>query len=88
MKHIFRYQDDLEAIIEDGLLESVLCDIHPPEMIVNKTNISVRKTNFLDLTISIYRGKFNDKLYDKRNDYDFEVTKYSFVNGNIPKNQS
>ena len=57
-------------------------------MIVNKTNISVRKTNFLDLTISIYRGKFYIKLYDKRNDYDFEVINYPFLDGNIPKNQS
>ena len=57
-------------------------------MIVNKTNISVRKTNFLDLTISIFRGKFYIKLYDKRNDYDFEVINYPFLDGNIPKNQS
>ena len=88
LEHIFRYQDDLLAINDDGLLESVLSDIYPPEMIVNKTNISVRKTNFLDLTISIYRGKFYIKLYDKRNDYDFEVINYPFLDGNIPKNQS
>ena len=66
----------------------MLSDIYPPEMIVNKTNISVRKTNFLDLTISIFRGKFYIKLYDKRNDYDFEVINYPFLDGNIPKNQS
>ena len=88
LEHIFRYQDDLLAINDDGLLESVLSDIYPPEMIVNKTNISVRKTNFLDLTISIFRGKFYIKLYDKRNDYDFEVINYPFLDGNIPKNQS
>ena len=71
-----------------GLFESILSEIYPPEMIVNNTNISVRKTNFLDLTISIYRGKFNVKLYDKRNDYTFDVINYPYLDGNIPKGQS
>ena len=57
-------------------------------MIVNKTNISVCKSNFLDLTISIYRGKFYFNLYDKRDDYDFDVISFPFLNGNIPKGQS
>ena len=58
-------------------------------MIINKTNISVRKTNFLDLTISIYRGKFVVKIYDNinRNDCNFDVINYPFLDGNIPKGQ-
>ena len=54
-------------------------------MVVSKTDISVRKTNFLDLTISIYRGKFYTILYDKRNDYSCEGINYHFSDGNIPK---
>ncbi len=88
LEHVFRYQDDLLSLNDFGLLESVLSDIYPPEMVINKTNISVRKTTFLDLTISIYRGKFYIKLYDKRNDYNFEVINYPFLDGNIPKGQS
>ncbi len=88
LENIFRYQDDLLVFNDDGLFEEILSDVYPPEMIVNKTNISARKTNFLDLTISIYRGKFYVKLYDKRDDYDFEVINYPFLDGNIPKNQS
>ena len=72
----------------DGLFEEIISEIYPPEMVVSKTNISARKTNFLDLTISIYRGKFYVMLYDKRNDYSFEVINYPFLDGNIPKNQS
>ena len=73
---------------DDGLFEEIISDIYPPEMVVSKANISVRKTHFLDLTISIYRGKFYIILYDKRNDYSFEVINYPFLDGNIPKNQS
>ena len=39
-------------------------------------NVSVQKTNFLDMTISIYRCKFYIKVYDKRNDYDFDVISF------------
>ena len=88
MEHIFRYQDDLLALNDDGLLENSLSEIYPEEMVINKTNISRCKCNYLDLTISIYRGKFYIKLYDKRNDYNFEVINYPFLDGNIPKNQS
>ena len=35
LEHTFRYQDDLLAINDDGLLEPVVSDIYPPEMIVN-----------------------------------------------------
>ena len=67
-----------------GLFEEIISEIYHPEMVVSKTNISARKTNFLDLTISIYRGKFYVMLYDKRNDYSFEVINYPFLDGNIP----
>ena len=88
LEYVYRYQDDLLSLNDFGLLERVLSEIYPPEMIINKTNTSVRKTNFLDLTISIYRRKFFVKLYDKRNDYDFDVINYPFLDGNIPKGQS
>ena len=88
LEHVYRYQDDLLSLNDFGLLERVLSEIYSPEMIINKTNISVRKTNFLDLTISIYRRKFFVKLYDKRNDYNFDVINYPFLDENIPKGQS
>ena len=57
-------------------------------MVVNKTNISTCKSTFLDLTISIYQGKYNIKLYDKRLDYDFDVISFPFLDGNVPKGPS
>ena len=85
MEHIYRFQDDLLALNDDGFLESVISLIYPPEMTVTKTNISVCKSTFLDLSISIYRGKFLVKLYDKRRDYSFEVISFPFLDGNVPK---
>jgi hypothetical protein len=88
MAHIFRFQDDLLALNDNGYLESVLSLIYPTEMVVNKTNISVCKSTFLDLQISIYRGKFLVKLYDKRKEYSFNVISYPFLDGNIPNGPS
>ena len=34
------------------------------------------------------KGKFYFSLYDKRNDYDFDVISFPFLDGNIPKGQS
>ena len=88
LEYIFRYQDDLISLNDDGLLGQVLEDIYPEEMIVNCTNVSPRKCNYLDMSISIYRGKFRVTLYDKRKDYSFNVISYPFLDGNIPHNLS
>ena len=45
-EHVYRYQDDLLSLNDSGLLDSVLNEIYQPEMLINKTNISARKTNF------------------------------------------
>ena len=78
MFNVYGYQDDFLSLNDFGLLERVLSDIYPPKLIINKTNISVHKTNFLDLTIIIYGGKL----------YNFDVINYPFLDGNIPKGQS
>ena len=88
LENIFRYQDDLISLNDDGLLGQILEDIYPSEMIVNCTNVSKRKCNYLDMSISIYRGKFKVTLYDKRNDYSFNVISYPYLDGNVPNNLS
>ena len=88
LEHVFRFQDDLISFNDFYYLESCIGNIYPAEMVVNKTNISVCKSNFLDMTISIFRGKFYTRLYDKRNDYDFDVISFPHLDGNIPKGQS
>ena len=54
--NIFRFQDDLFAVNDDGLFESILTDVYPVEMKVSKTNISTFKCSYLDLLISVYKG--------------------------------
>ena len=59
LENLFSYQDDLISLNDEGLQNST-------EMVVNCINISPRKCYYLDLSISIYRGKFRVTLYDER----------------------
>ena len=81
---IFRYQDDLLVINDHGLFDSIYKDIYPQEMILKNTNVSPCVVNFLDCTISIYQGRFVFKLFDKRNEFKFNVLNYPHACGNIP----
>ena len=57
-------------------------------MELKNTNLSRDKCNFLDLTISVYQGKFIYRSYDKRRDFNFQVVNYPNLSGNIPASQS
>ena len=47
--------------------------IYPPELKLNKADTSDTEAPFLDLHISISNGFFSSKLYNKRNDFDFDI---------------
>ena len=85
LKNLFRYQDDLIVFNDKGYFDQVIKEIYPSELVLKNTNISARKSNYLDLTISIVNGKFKYKLFDKRQDFPFNVINYPFINGNVPR---
>ena len=68
-KDIFRFQDDLFSVNDDGIFENILSTMYPREMVISKTNISPSVCSYLDLLISVYKGKFKIHLFDKRYDY-------------------
>ena len=60
-------------------------DIYPSELNVEKTNQSDNLASFLDLTFTIEKdGKLSPKLYDKRDDFDFDTVNFPFLSSNIP----
>ena len=50
--------------------------IYPPELQLNKANTSDTETPFLDLYLSISNGFVSSKIYDKRDDFDFDIFIY------------
>ena len=62
--------------------------IYPPELQLNKANTSDTEAPFLDLHLSISNGFVSSKIYDKRDDFDFDLVKFSILDGDIPRSTS
>ena len=77
-----RYLDDL-LNIDNTYFESLISQIYPPELQLNKANSSDTKAAFLDLHLSIVNGFVSCKLYDKRDDFDFEMVNFPVLDGDV-----
>ena len=51
---------------------------------MNKANTSDTKAPFLDLHLSISNGFVSSKIYDKRDDFDFDIVHFPFLDGDVP----
>ena len=43
---------------------------------------------FLDLHLLISNDSVSTKIYDKSDDFDFEIVNYPFLNGDVPRSTS
>ena len=62
--------------------------IYPPELQLNKGNTSDTEASFLDLHLSISKGFVSSKIYDKRDDFDFYIVNFPFLDGDVPRRPS
>ena len=62
--------------------------IYPTELHSNKANSSDTKAPFLDLNLSITNGIVSSKIYDKRDDFNFEIVNFPFLDGDVPRSPS
>ena len=62
--------------------------IYPTELQLNKANSSDTEAPILDLNLSITNGKVSSKIYDKRDDFNFEIVKFPFLDGDVPRSPS
>ena len=58
---------------------------NPHELPLNKANTLDTKSPFLNLHLSIFNGFVSSKMYDKRDDFDFEIVNFPFLDGDIPR---
>ena len=52
--------------------------IYPSELQLNKANSSDTEASFLDLNLSITNGIVSFIIYDKRDDFNFEIVNFPF----------
>ena len=79
-----RYLDDIVNII-NGYFDNMVSQIYPSELQLNKANTSDTKAAFLDLHLSISNDIVSTKIYDKRDDFDFEIVNFPFLDGDVPR---
>ena len=70
-----RYLDDL-LNIDNPHFEQMVSQIYPTELQLNKANSSDTETLFLVLDLSITHGKVSSKIYDKWDNFNFEIQMY------------
>ena len=85
-KSTSRYLDELLNIV-NPYFEGMVNRIYPPELHLNKANASA-EAPFLDLHLSISNGFVSSKIYDKRDDFDFDIVNIPFLDGDVPRSTS
>ena len=82
-----RYLDDL-LNIDNNFFDSMVNRIYPSELQLNKANVSDAEASFLDLHLSISDGFVKTQIYDKRDDFDFDIVNFPFLDGDVPRSAS
>ena len=55
---------------------------------LNKANISDTEAPVLDLHLSVSNGFVSSKIYDQRDDFDFDIINFPFLDGDVPRRAS
>ena len=80
----FRYIDDVLAI-NNQEFDNYLGQMYPVELEIKDTTESNTSASYLDVLLSIGRdGQLYTSIYDKRDDYIFNITNFPFLSSNIP----
>ena len=80
---ISRYSDDI-LNINNVYFDNMVSQIYPSGLQLNKAYTSDTEVAFLDLHLSISNDIVSTKIYDKRDDFDFEIVNFPFLVGDVP----
>ena len=76
-----RYLDDL-LNIDNIYFDQMVDRIYPTELQLNRAN------SFLDLNLRISNVTVSTKIYDKRDDFGFDIVNFPFLDGDVPRHTS
>ena len=82
-----RYLDDL-LNIDNIYFDQMVVRIYPTELQKNRANSSDTEALFLDLNLYISNGTVSTKIYDKQDDFDFDIVNFPFLDGDVPRRTS
>ena len=67
--------------INNVYFDTMISQVYPSELQLNKADTEAA---FLDLHLSISNDIVSTKIYVKRDDFDFEMVIFPFLNGDVP----
>ena len=82
-----RYLNDI-LNINNVYFDNMVSQIYPSELQLNKSNASDTQAAFFDLHLSISNDIVSTKIYDKCDNFDFEIVNFPFLDGYIPRSTS
>ena len=78
-----RYIDNL-LTLNNTTFHSVIADIYPSELQQKKTTECGTQLSYLDILITIENGKYSSAVYDKRDNFNFNIVHITYLSSNIP----
>ena len=59
--------------------------IYPSELQLSKANVSDTEASFLDLHLPMSDGFVKTKIFDKRDDFDFDIVNFPLLDGDVTR---
>ena len=59
--------------------------IYSAELQLNQANASDTEAAFLALNLSIHNDTVSTQIYDKRDEFDFDIVNFPFLVGDVPR---
>ena len=86
MRLLIQLQDIDDLLNIDNIYFDQMVDrIYPTELQLNSSNT---EAPFWYLNVWVSNGTVSTKIYDKRNDFDFDIVKFPFLDGDVPRRTS
>ena len=82
-----QYLNDL-LNIDNTFFDSMANHMYPSELQLNKANVLDTEVSFLDLHLSISDDFVETKIFDKRDDFNFDIVNFPFLDGDVPRSTS
>ena len=79
-----RYLDDL-LNIDNIYFDQMVDRIYPIELQLNRANSSDTEAPVLNLNLCISNGTVSTKIYDKWDDFDFDIVNFPCLDGDVPR---
>ena len=77
------YIDDV-LTLKNSRFVTEIQHIYPSELDLKRTTENSTSLSYLDVLITIDKGKYSTNVYDKRDDFGFNIVNFPHLCGNIP----